>query len=139
MSHETFSAIGAFSIMFVMVVPPLLMARWYFRELRKSEGGKKLEREQNKIRPNLAARERLKMPGGYAAHRAGYKVVDVEATRKLHQRIMAGEFGLAALSLQKRVYVYTGLWVLSVAVLFTAFFVINEIYFPRPSPPADLG
>ncbi|MCI4664905.1 MAG: hypothetical protein MRY74_09305 [Neomegalonema sp.] len=135
MSLEFFGYIATGAILLVLVVPPFLLQRWYFRELSKYAGGERLKEEQSKIQPNLAMRGILHRGGVYTPTRPGGHVANMKEAGELHRRIMAGEFGEDAKKLQVRIYIYFGLWVLAFALTFVLIFALRATVFYDPSRP----
>jgi len=89
----------------VMVVPMIMLARWYHSGIGKTEGGRRLMQRQNASPPNLhrglfGAQHNLAKAGSMAAD------------------IRAGKYGEQAKFMQAKVYWVVGLWIAANIICF---------------------
>jgi hypothetical protein len=82
----------------VMIIPMILLARWYHAGIVKTDGGRRLMRRQNASSPNL---HRGLMGAQRNLAEAGSMAADIQA----------GKYGAHAKSMQKKVYWIVGLWI----------------------------
>lgn len=110
---DTFSLVYSLILFLVMLLPMLLTARWYHRNINKTEGGQRLMKRQN-------------------AGRVGPRSLrGVGDGLPMMRDIAAGRYGDHARQLQRRVYQVTILWVLAVALMAGLMMAAQE-YYPKP-------
>jgi hypothetical protein len=109
---DTFSKAYILVLMAVMVLPMVLLARWYHGNITNTEGGRKLMARQDagKVRPRSL---RGVADGAGMAH-----------------DISAGRYGEHARNMQRRVYIYVFAWLLAVGVLAGLLITAQALYPP---------
>lgn len=106
--NDTFSTAYLIALMGVMVLPMVLLARWYHGNINKTEGGRKLMERQNA---------------------SGARNLGEGAS--MMRDVSAGRYGAEAKQMQSRVYVYVLAWILGVAALAGPLIAAQTLY-PKP-------
>ena len=111
--NDTFSAIYILVLMAVMVLPMVLLARWYHGNINTTAGGRELMKRQN-------------------AGRVGPRSLrGVGDGASMARDISAGRYGDDVKRMQRRVYVYVLAWILGVAALAGPLIAAQALY-PKP-------
>jgi hypothetical protein len=105
---DTFLTAYIAVLLAVMVLPMVLLARWYHGNINETEGGQKLMERQN-----------------------ASGVRNLGAGVGMMRDISAGKYGDEAKRMQKRVSVYILSWVLAVGALAGLMITAQELY-PKP-------
>ena len=111
---DTFSLAYSLALFFVMTAPMLLLARWYHRNIGKTEGGRRLMDRQN---------------AGMVGPR---RLTGVEDGLPIARDIAAGRYGPEAKRMQSRVYVVSIVWLLAVGLM-AGLMIAAQEYYPKPS------
>ena len=87
----------------VLIVPLIILSRWYHKSVDRSAGGRALMKEQNAAPP--------------VAHGA-FLFQNISTAVRLYKKIAAGVFGKQVQRLQNRVYWFLGFWILANIIVF---------------------
>jgi hypothetical protein len=109
---DTFSMAYILVLMAVMVVPMVLLARWYHGNINNTEGGRKLMKRQN------------------AGQVGPHSLRGVADGAGMVRDISAGRYGEDAKGMQKRVYLYVLAWLFAVGVLAGLLITAQALYPP---------
>jgi hypothetical protein len=110
---DTFTLIYSIAVFLVMLVPMLLLARWYHGNINKTAGGRRLMSRQN---------------AALVGHRTMNGIGDAIP---MMRDIAAGRYGPEAKRMQSRVYVVSIVWVLVVALM-AGLMIAAQEYYPKP-------
>jgi hypothetical protein len=83
----------------VMIVPMIWLALWYHQGIEKTEGGKELKERQNRV----------------GAHKINPRLSEGIG---MARDIAAGRYGKHSMSMQKRVYLVTAIWLIANTAMF---------------------
>lgn len=120
---ETVFQVYVWAMMAVMIGPMLLLTVFYHRRVGRTEGGRRLMKEQARNAP--------------ATRNVGKSLRNMTAAGGMDRDIASGRYGDETRRLQNRTYLYVGLWVLANVVMWAIPLVSMSMY-PDPANPPGL-
>ncbi len=99
-------------VLAVFFGPLIVIRRWYFRQIRSTEGGRKLLKDH-------AANPAVNHPA-WLGH-------NLEQAAKLQKNLSRGAYGEATKRLHRRLYVYLALWLLASSAMIGLLFLVDAL------------